>query len=85
MSSCLFNNLNGPFLLSTSAMHMYRSELCFKKQGIIFDTYPVDHIAIEREFNPNRLFVPKADILAKWKALLHEWLGLISYKLNGYI
>lgn len=79
------NNLNGPFLLSTSAMHMYRSELCFKKQGIIFDTYPVDHIAIEREFNPNRLFVPKADILAKWKALLHEWLGLISYKLNGYI
>ncbi len=79
------HNLKGPFLLSTSATHMYRSELCFKKQGIAFDTFPVDHIAIDREFNPDRLFVPKADILAKWKALLHEWLGLISYKLNGYI
>lgn len=79
------HNLEGPFLLSTSAAHIYRAELCFKKQGLNFDIYPVDHIAIERKINFSTLFIPQSEVLVKWKYLLHEWLGLLSYKMRGYI
>ena len=77
--------LIGPFLLSTSASHMKRAELCFQKQGLKVDSYPVDHSYGEREFSFYELFIPQSEILVKWKALLHEWLGLLSYKLRGYV
>ena len=78
------HGLEEPFLLSTSATHMPRSLACFKKQGINVISFPNDYLGREREFNPDRIFVPKAHILKSWDAIIHEWVGWLSYKLAGY-
>ncbi len=77
--------LEGPFLLSTSALHMPRAKKCFKKLGINFDTFPVDHLCVKRELNLQTLFIPQSDVIVKWKRLLHEWIGLLSYQVRGYV
>ncbi|MFK7756649.1 MAG: YdcF family protein [Flavobacteriales bacterium] len=78
------NELSGPFLLSTSAAHMHRADACFVKQDIVCETYPVDHMVLERKINAYTLFIPQPEVLMKWKQLIHEWLGLIIYKVKGY-
>ena len=77
-------DLKGPFILSTSASHMARSVACFNKLGIKVVPFPVDYLSKEREFNPDRLLVPKAYVLKNWDALIHEWVGWIFYKIAGY-
>ena len=72
-------------LLSTSSTHMYRSALCFKKQGVNFDTFPVDQVSYNRELTLDTLFIPNAKTLQNWYDLIHEWLGIVSYKIAGYI
>lgn len=72
-------------LLITSAMHMRRSNLCFKKVNLTCDLYPTDHYANARNFNIGTLFIPSAQTLNDWQALFHEIFGIISYKIAGYI
>lgn len=76
--------ISGPILLSTSATHMKRSYLCFKKQGLEVEPFPVDHVIEERIFHFDTLFLPKSSILNKWYWLLHEWVGIVVYSLMGY-
>lgn len=78
------HQLNPPYILSTSAAHMPRSKAVFEKQGLMVDIYPVDYYSREREFNPDRLFMPKAYVLNNWAWMIHEWVGWIFYKLMGY-
>lgn len=75
---------SGPFLLSTSAAHMPRSLACFHKQEVDVEAFPVDYFGKSREFNPDRLFTPKAHILSKWDWMIHEWVGWLFYKVAGY-
>ncbi|KAA3648558.1 MAG: YdcF family protein [Bacteroidetes bacterium] len=77
--------IESKILLSTSSTHMYRSALCFKKQGVNFDTFPVDQVSYNRELTPDTLFIPNAKTLQNWYDLIHEWLGIVSYKIAGYI
>jgi len=80
------NNFKNPnVLLITSAFHMRRANLCFKKQGIKPDLYPTDLIAGPRRFQFDHLFIPQLHNLIKWHLLTHEFIGIISYKLMGYI
>lgn len=72
-------------LLITSTTHMIRSAACFKKQGIAFDEYRVDGITGERKFLIDHMFIPNAETLFKWNIIIHEWIGLITYKMVGYI
>lgn len=74
-----------PYLLTTSAMHMRRSALCFKKQQIEVDTFSVNQKIYKRELTLDVLLLPNATILHYWYQLFHEWIGLISYKISGYI
>ncbi len=76
--------ISGPILLCTSAAHMPRSFLCFKKQGADVDAFPVDPASLSRALNPEALFIPKASILQDWYHLIHEWIGICTYKLAGY-
>lgn len=76
--------LKGPFLLSTSASHMPRSLAIFSKLELSVDPYPVDYLSREREYHPDRLFIPKSHTLKSWRALVHEWVGFIAYKMMGY-
>lgn len=70
-------------LLSTSAIHMKRSLLCFNKQGLDVIPFSVDR-AESRKLYPDELLLPKATILSDWYHLIHEWVGLLSYKMMGY-
>ncbi len=78
--------LGKKFLLITSAFHMRRAEACFRKAGFSgFDTYPVDHYGGVLDVDYHLILMPKAEVLAYWNILTKEWVGVIMYKLAGYI
>jgi uncharacterized SAM-binding protein YcdF (DUF218 family) len=72
----------GPWLLVTSATHMLRSVKIFEKQGIQIIPIPVDYQTANtlqwREFN-----LTEGAFL--WNRLLHEYIGIVAYKLTGKI
>jgi uncharacterized SAM-binding protein YcdF (DUF218 family) len=72
-------------LLITSAFHMRRSRACFKKVDWPTATFSVDFLHHERKFTPDVLFVPKIEALHIWSTLIREWVGMIAYKVSGYI
>jgi len=71
-------------LLSTSSLHLRRSAACFAKQGIAVDMLSIDPVSQSRKINPSFLFLPDASVLGEWYWLLHEWMGMIIYRLFGY-
>ena len=72
----------GSWLLITSATHMPRSVKIFEKQGIRIIPIPVDYQTANtlqwREFNIT-------DGAVLWNRLLHEYIGIVAYKLTGKI
>lgn len=71
------------FLLITSAFHMPRALRCFEKQGISVQPYPVDfQVDSSTTFSD---FLPSDKALRKWNILIKELVGLVTYKLLGYI
>ena len=72
----------GPWLLVTSATHMPRSVKIFEKQGIKIIPIPVDYQTSYtlqwREFN-------MTDGAVLWNRLLHEYIGIVAYRLTGKI
>lgn len=72
-------------LLITSAFHMRRAEACFKKVDLTTDMFSADFYTHPRQFTPDVLLVPKADSITLWQKLFKEWLGIIAYKMSGYI
>jgi uncharacterized SAM-binding protein YcdF (DUF218 family) len=78
------NVKNGKYLLITSAFHMRRSLACFKKAGIEVTPYSTDRKSGPWRWDLDFLLVPKVQVMESWDILLHEWLGMITYKLTGY-
>ncbi len=79
------NFTSGKFLLITSGYHMRRSLACFRKIGIETTPYSVDRNASpERHFAFDYLFIPNVQTLSWWEAIIHEWIGMIVYKIKGY-
>lgn len=72
-------------LLITSASHMPRSIKCFEKVDLKCDIYPTDHYSGARKYNFETLVTPSAQTLSNWNAIIHEWFGMLSYKIAGYI
>ena len=71
-----------PWLLITSASHMYRSVKIFQKQGIAVIPVPVDYQT------GNRLHWGSFDLMEgakQWNKLLHETVGLLAYRITGKI
>jgi uncharacterized SAM-binding protein YcdF (DUF218 family) len=71
-----------PWLLITSASHMYRSVKIFKKQGIAVIPVPVDYQT------GNRLRWGKFDLedgVQNWNKVTHEGVGLLAYWIAGKI
>lgn len=72
-------------ILVTSASHLPRSMGCFQKIGVHPVPYPVDFRASPRfEFQILDL-IPGDGSLHTTSIVLHEYLGMLSYKLAGYI
>ncbi|ANE52721.1 YdcF family protein [Flavisolibacter tropicus] len=71
-------------LLVTSAFHMRRAEACFKKAGVVADTYPADFYTHDRSWDLDKLLLPQEAVLSLWQKLLHEMAGYVVYKVVGY-
>lgn len=78
----LLGSQPGSLLLITSAFHMKRSSACFSKQGLKFDTYPVD-FRTPNEFKWVHL-IPSSSAFENWNLVIKELVGSIVYKLVGY-
>jgi uncharacterized SAM-binding protein YcdF (DUF218 family) len=72
-------------LLVTSASHMRRALGCFKKEGVNVIPYTTHRLSDPRKFDFDVLLIPKAFIIDRWDALIKEWVGIIAYKVMGYI
>lgn len=71
-----------PWLLVTSASHMYRSVRIFEKQGIDVIPVPVDYQTA------NNLSWTNFDLTGgaqNWNTVLHELVGLLAYWITGKI
>lgn len=75
---------NATCLLVTSALHMPRSKACFDKAGLATTIYPTDYYSQKHDNLLKLFFEPSSSKLYAWEALLHEWIGVISYKIKGY-
>jgi uncharacterized SAM-binding protein YcdF (DUF218 family) len=71
-------------VLVTDATHMPRAHLTFRKQGL-------DVVAAPCEFRTLRFgeglsdYLPSTTAISQNDDVLHEWVGLIWYKLSGRI
>ncbi len=71
-------------LLITSAFHMRRSLACFSKEEIDVIPYAVDFRSNRVEWDISWA-LPSAHALANWSMLIKEWVGIVAYKIAGYI
>jgi uncharacterized SAM-binding protein YcdF (DUF218 family) len=74
----------GRIFLVTEATHMYRSEKCFRAQGVDVMPAPCDHHVGRFESTPNT-FLPSARGISQVVRASHEWLGVVWYWLRGRI
>jgi uncharacterized SAM-binding protein YcdF (DUF218 family) len=72
-------------LLITSAFHMRRSLACYRKAGVDLDSFTTDFFSHERIFYFDKLFIPQLEAMIVWDKLFKEWVGMIAYKIMGYI
>ena len=71
-----------PWLLITSARHMYRSTLIFRKQGLEVMPVPVDYLTgLGLSWDSFDLEVGAQH----WNKLIHEIVGLFAYWITGKI
>ncbi|MCM0041244.1 MAG: YdcF family protein [Algoriphagus sp.] len=73
------------FVLITSAFHMPRSKKCFDKVGLKTIPFPVDYYSHDLKYDLPSLVYPKAEALLDWQILIREVLGLLIYRVMGYI
>ena len=71
-----------PVLIITSAIHMKRSVSAFQAEGIYPDCYITDTWVNVKGQSVS--FLPAVGTLARWPELLHEWVGYVMYKLQGW-
>jgi uncharacterized SAM-binding protein YcdF (DUF218 family) len=72
-------------LLISSGFHLRRGRACFAKAGFgNLDVFSTDRYSGPRKFEFEYAFLPDASTLDDWSQLLHEMLGMITYKLAGY-
>ncbi|MBN2165915.1 MAG: YdcF family protein [Marinilabiliaceae bacterium] len=79
------NNLNSNIILVTSAWHMPRAKACFIKVGLNVIPLNADPMKSIEPININDIIVPSSGTFSSWETLIKEWVGLIIYKLKGYI
>lgn len=78
-------NLPSDVIVVTSVMHMYRSVKILRKAGFTVHPAPTDYRADTRFQWKLINFLPRAGSLASVTAVLHEYYGLISYRIFGWI
>lgn len=79
------NKLSKRIVLVTSAWHMYRARNSFEKQG--FDVVPLkaDYLSPTEPMVWTDYAIPSASTLASWDLLVREWVGILIYRIKGYV
>lgn len=72
-------------MLVTSAMHMPRAVGSFRKVGFDVDAAPADFRSGWSDPKGVFAWVPSPGALVNSTELIHEWVGLVVYKLCGWI
>jgi uncharacterized SAM-binding protein YcdF (DUF218 family) len=77
---------DGHWVLITSAFHMPRSFGCFRNRGLNVIPYPVDYKTKLGVLSNLSLtsFLPTSRNISIFSIALHEWFGLVTYRLMGY-
>lgn len=78
-------HLDKTILLVTSASHMYRSVLVFRKYGFKVYTAPTDFQTSERTISRSTEFFPSIWALELSTVALHEYYGILAYKILRWI
>jgi uncharacterized SAM-binding protein YcdF (DUF218 family) len=77
--------INPACVMVTSAFHMRRSLMCFRKANLNVTPFSVDFQTHKRKFNLDILIVPSIEAIESWQTLAKEWIGIVAYKMAGYI
>jgi uncharacterized SAM-binding protein YcdF (DUF218 family) len=72
-------------VLVTSALHMPRSERCFRAIGFQVVTSPCDYHSVRAHWTPCDFLLPSPHAAAGTEMAVHEWLGMAWYWLCGRI
>lgn len=75
----------GRYLLVTSAFHMPRAMACFTAEGVAVEAFSTDFYSMDSAYTLEHYLLPSPEALQAWNKLLREWLGLLAYKLAGYV
>jgi uncharacterized SAM-binding protein YcdF (DUF218 family) len=70
------------WLLVTSAFHMPRAIAAFRAAGFAVEAYPVDW-RTRGSLDAGRFFGSLSEGLARTDTAVHEWAGLVAYRLTG--
>ena len=73
------------FILVTSAFHMSRAKGCFDKVGLNTTTFPTDYYSHDIKYDIPSLLFPDPFSLEYWTKLFKEWIGIVMYKVAGYM
>jgi uncharacterized SAM-binding protein YcdF (DUF218 family) len=73
------NHLQAPYLLITSAYHMPRAQVLFKKSGIITEPFACNYAGGNTKFHFSSL-IPQFGILTGWDGYLKEAAGYLWYR-----
>jgi len=89
LNSKLFIEKNFPdsslrIALFTSAFHMRRAKKCFEKVGLEVTPISVDFYQNNQPLSFNCL-LPSPAVLETWQLLIKEWVGMMAYRIKGYI
>jgi uncharacterized SAM-binding protein YcdF (DUF218 family) len=76
---------NAKCLLITSASHLQRSMGCFAKVGLNCTPFATDHKAERITNEPRTWLTPDAEYLLFWQFMIKEWIGIVVYKVVGYV
>ncbi len=72
---------NQTFLLITSAFHMRRAQACFSHENIKTVAFSTDFYSVDTTTK----IIPSPRVLMQWHILFKEWMGMMAYKILGYI
>jgi uncharacterized SAM-binding protein YcdF (DUF218 family) len=79
------NGWGTSIVLVTSGFHMKRAKGCFEKEGFKVYPYIADPLKGVSKVSFADIFMPSAGVLNGWNYLTHEWIGIVMYKLKGYM
>ncbi len=73
------------YVLCTAGFHMRRAMACFEKQNFQVDAYSTDIRSIRSKNTILNTIMPNYGGFQAWTFLWKEWIGLVVYKIKGYI